>query len=64
VIMAGNLALIPITGVTLPWVSYGGSSILVNFVLLGLLLRLSAARPSERARPRPARSIAPELVRG
>ena len=64
VIMAGNLALIPITGVTLPWVSYGGSSILINFVLLGLLLRLSAARPSERARVRPARSVAPELVRG
>ncbi len=45
VIVAGNLALIPITGITLPWVSYGGSSILVNFILLGLLLRLSTSRP-------------------
>jgi len=45
VIVAGDLALIPITGITLPWVSYGGSSIVVNFVLLGILLRLSTARP-------------------
>jgi len=42
VIVAGNLALIPITGITLPFISYGGSSILANFVMLGLLLRLSA----------------------
>ncbi len=48
VIAAGDLALIPITGITLPFVSYGGSSIVVNFVLLGLLLRLSTSRPLER----------------
>jgi cell division protein FtsW len=41
VIMAGNLRLIPTTGITLPWVSYGGSSLVVNFVLLGLLLGIS-----------------------
>jgi cell division protein FtsW len=45
VIVAGNLALIPITGITLPFVSYGGSSILANFVMLGVLLRLSAMAP-------------------
>lgn len=50
VIMAGNLALIPVTGVTLPFISYGGSSIVVNFVLLALLLRLSA--PPDPARER------------
>lgn len=41
VIIAGNLSLIPITGITLPFVSYGGSSILVNYLILAMLLRLS-----------------------
>lgn len=48
VIVAGNLALIPITGITLPFISYGGSSILANFVMLALLLRLSAGAPHTR----------------
>jgi cell division protein FtsW (lipid II flippase) len=42
VIMAGNLSLFPVTGVTLPFVSYGGSSVVVNFILVAMLLRLSA----------------------
>lgn len=41
-IMAGVLKLLPLTGVTLPFVSYGGSSLLACHVMIGLLLRLSA----------------------
>ena len=47
VIIAGNLRLVPTTGITLPLVSYGGSSIVVNMVLLGLLLAI-AERASRR----------------
>jgi cell division protein FtsW (lipid II flippase) len=41
IIIGGNLRVIPLTGVTLPLVSYGGSSILVNGAIVGLLLALS-----------------------
>lgn len=44
VIIAGNLRLVPTTGVTLPFVSYGGASLVVNFALLGLLLGVDQSR--------------------
>jgi cell division protein FtsW (lipid II flippase) len=47
-ITAGTTNLIPLTGITLPFVSYGGSSTLVNFAMVGMLLRISAGNKSAR----------------
>lgn len=54
-IMGGNLRMLPLTGVTLPFVSYGGSSLITSFIALFMLLAISSQEEGEpTALPRPA----------
>ena len=39
-----TIGLLPITGVPLPFISYGGTSFITNFILIGLLLNISSKR--------------------
>ena len=62
-IMGGITRLLPLTGITLPFVSYGGSSLLVSSVALGLLLFISAEAESTPLSPPADAGLARRLSR-
>jgi hypothetical protein len=60
-IIGGNLRLLPLTGVTLPFVSYGGSSLLTSFAALYILLAISSLEDNE---PAPLKDPRPYSILG
>ncbi|MBL8100720.1 MAG: FtsW/RodA/SpoVE family cell cycle protein [Anaerolineales bacterium] len=66
-IIGGNIRLLPLTGVTLPFVSYGGSSLLTSFIALFLLINISNTEDEEPASlesPQPYSFLAGALALG
>ena len=46
-----TVGILPVTGITLPMISYGGSSLLFTFAMVGLLINFASRRPQKLARP-------------
>ncbi len=49
--IAMNIGLMPITGITLPFISYGGSSLLTTYMMVGLILNFATRKPMRLGRP-------------
>jgi peptidoglycan glycosyltransferase len=48
-IMAGVLRILPFTGITVPFMAYGGSSLFANYIVVALMLRISDENATEKS---------------